>query len=115
MQKVCFQLRLKKDRIAEYRKRHAEVWPDMLREIAASGRHNYSLFLNPDGLVIGYFETESLEASQAYLDASEVAGRWEKEAAAFFEDLGDVRPDQGTVLLPEIFNLEEQLLAANGD
>ena len=33
--------------------------------LAETGWHNYSLFLRPDGLLIGYFETESLEAAQA--------------------------------------------------
>ncbi|MCL2732673.1 MAG: L-rhamnose mutarotase, partial [Actinomycetia bacterium] len=41
-ERVCFRLRVRPDRIAEYRARHAAVWPEMLREIAASGRRNYS-------------------------------------------------------------------------
>lgn len=113
MQRVCFQLQLKKDLIPEYRELHAKVWPDMLREIEASGRHNYSLFINEGGMLIGYFETESLEASQAYLDSSEVASRWEAQASGYFEDMGGARPDQGIVQLVEIFNLADQLSAAD--
>jgi L-rhamnose mutarotase len=113
VQRVCFQLQLKKDLIPEYRELHAKVWPDMLREIEASGRHNYSLFINESGTLIGYFETESLEASQAYLDASEVASRWEAQASGYFEDMGGARPDQGIVQLVEIFNLADQLSAAD--
>jgi L-rhamnose mutarotase len=108
-QRVCFQLQVKPERLAEYRERHASVWPDMLREIAASGRQNYSLFLRDDGLLIGYFEVESLEASQAYLDASPVAARWEVEMAEFFETLAGSRPDQSLDRLDEVFNLAEQL------
>jgi L-rhamnose mutarotase len=109
MQRVCFQLQVKPERLDEYRQRHEAVWPDMLREIEASGRHNYSLFLRPDGLLIGYFEVESLEASQAYLDASAVAAEWEKEAAGYFVNLAGARPDQGIDRLSEVFNLEQQL------
>ena len=31
-ERVCFQLQVDPDRLAEYRDRHAAVWPDMLRE-----------------------------------------------------------------------------------
>ncbi len=106
--RVCFQLRVDPARLDEYRERHAAVWPEMLREIAASGRRNYSLFLREDGLLIGYFETDSLEESERYLAASPVAARWEAEMAGFFVGL-DGRPDQGLDELPEVFHLEDQL------
>lgn len=110
MQRVCIQLQVDPARLDEYRARHAQVWPEMLREIAASGRRNYSLFLRSDGMLIGYFETDDLEGSAAYLAASEVAARWEAEMAPFF-GLGNDRPDQSFEQLPEVFNLEDQLAA----
>jgi L-rhamnose mutarotase len=109
MERVCFQLQVKPDRLAEYSERHAAVWPDMLAEIAASGRRNYTLFLRPDGLLIGYFETDDLAGSQAYLDSSAVAARWESEMSPFFAQLDGARPDQQFDRLPEVFNLEDQL------
>lgn len=109
MQRICFQLQVQPSRISEYRQRHAAVWPTMLNEIAASGRRNYSLFLRPDGLLIGYFETDDLEASQSYLSASSVAGDWEREMGEFFETLDGKRPDQGFDRLFEVFNLDDQL------
>ena len=114
MTRVCFELRVRADRLDEYRERHAAVWPTMLREIAASGRRNYSLFLRPDGRLIGYFETDDLAASQDYLAASAVAAEWEAEMAPFFNHL-DGRPDQGLDRVEEIFNLADQLVAAGTD
>lgn len=108
MRRVCFQLQVKPDRLDEYRERHAAVWPDMLRAIAASGRHSYSLFLRDDGLLIGYYETESVEASQRALAENPDTVGWEAEMADFFVSL-DGRPDQSALDLPEIFNLEDQL------
>jgi len=113
MQRVCFQLQVKPDRIAEYRARHAAVWPDMLRALASTGWHNYSIFLRPDGLLIGYFETPSLIAAQAGMADTEVNARWQSEMAGFFEDLGDQAPDTGFLVLDEIFNLEDQLAATS--
>lgn len=111
MTRVCFQLQVRPERLNEYRERHAAVWPRMLDVIEASGRRNYSLFVRDDGMLIGYYETDSIEASQAFLDSSEVAAEWEAEMAEFFVAL-DGRPDQGALVLPEVFNLEEQLAQA---
>jgi len=108
MERVCFQLQVKPDRLAEYRERHAAVWPSMLEAIAASGRRNYSLFLRPDGLLIGYYETDDDAASQASLDANPATAPWEAEMADFFIAL-DGRPDQSAPRLTEVFNLEDQL------
>jgi L-rhamnose mutarotase len=114
VQRVCFELAVSPSRLDEYRERHAAVWPAMLREIEASGRRNYSLFLRPDGQLIGYYETDDARASDAYLAASAVAADWEREMAPFFLKL-DGRPDQGATILPEIFNLADQLAAAASD
>ncbi|MFC5929950.1 L-rhamnose mutarotase [Cryobacterium melibiosiphilum] len=108
MQRVCFQLQVAPDRIEEYTRRHAAVWPDMLAALEATGWHNYSLFLRADGLLIGYFETDSLAAAQAGMAATEVNARWQAEMGEFFVDL-DGAPDAGFVQLTEVFHLEDQL------
>lgn len=107
--RVCFQLQVKQDRIDEYRRRHAAVWPEMLRALADTGWHNYSLFLREDGLLIGYVETPSLEAALAGMARTDVNRRWQAEMAEFFEELDGVPPDQGFLVLEEVFHLEDQL------
>jgi len=109
MRRVCFQLQVRPDRIEEYKRRHAHVWPEMLQALARHGWHNYSLFLRADGLLIGYFETPSLEAAVAGMATTDVNTRWQSEMSEFFEDLGDATPDQGFLQLDEIFHLEDQL------
>ena len=111
MERVCFQLQVKPDRIPEYSERHRAIWPDMAQALRATGWNNYSLFLRPDGQLIGYFETESLEAAQAGMATTEVNDRWQREMAGFFEGL-DTTPDAGFTRIPEIFHLEDQLDAA---
>ncbi|HET9858839.1 MAG TPA: L-rhamnose mutarotase [Nocardioidaceae bacterium] len=115
VQRVCFQLQVKPERIEEYKARHAAVWPDMLRALAGTGWRNYSLFLRPDGLLIGYLETPSLEDAQRGMAATEVNARWQAEMAEFFVELGDARPDTGFVQLEEVFHLEDQLAALEPD
>lgn len=109
MRRICFQLQVKPDRLTEYTERHAAVWPEMLQALKRSGWHNYSLFLRKDGLLIGYFEAESLEAAQAAMEAEEVNTRWQAEMADFFIELDGARPDTGFVELTEVFHLEDQL------
>ena len=118
MTRVCFQLQVRPDRILEYKARHQAVWPEMLRALARTGWHSYSLFLREDGMLIGYVETPSIEQAQAQMARTEVNARWQAEMAEFFVDLGDARPDTGFVQLEEIFNLDDQLAAlgaAEGD
>lgn len=109
--RVCFQLVVHPELLDEYIARHTPVWPEMLAEIAAAGRRNYSLFLGEGGRLIGYYETDDDAAAQAYLANSEVAARWEAEMGRFFVGL-DGRPDQAATPLTEIFNLHDQLTAA---
>ncbi|MCS5717533.1 L-rhamnose mutarotase [Herbiconiux sp. CPCC 205763] len=106
--RVCFQLQVKPELIPEYTRRHAAIWPDMAQALKDTGWNNYSLFLRPDGLLIGYFETPSLEAAQAGMAATEVNARWQAEMSEFFVDL-DGAPDTGFFQLTEVFHLEDQL------
>ena len=84
MERVCFQLHVRPERMAEYRTRHRSVWPEMLAALSAAGWTNYSLFLRPDGLLIGYVETPDFEAAQRAMEETDVNARWQAEMAPFF-------------------------------
>ena len=105
MPRVCFQLQVKPDRMAEYRQRHAEVWQDMLDALEATGWRNYSLFISDTGMVIGYVECEDFDASRRAMEETEVNARWQAEMGEFFMGLEGRRPDEGLVVLDEIFHL----------
>jgi len=106
MQRVCFLLRVKTDRMEEYKARHAAVWPDMLQALSETGWKNYSLFLRDDGLLIGYFETEDLEAARAGMARSEVNARWQADMAPFFEQLEGRHADESMMVIEEVFHLD---------
>jgi L-rhamnose mutarotase len=106
MERVCFRAQVRPERLAEYRVRHAAVWPDMLDALRAAGWRNYSLFLADDGLLIGYLETGDYAAAQAAMAATEVNARWQKDMAPFFAGPGGQRPDEEFRLLPEVFHLD---------
>ncbi len=101
MERVCFLLRVRPERLDEYKARHREVWPEMLEALRESGWRNYSLFLGEDGLLVGYVETDDFEAAQRAMAATEVNDRWQREMAEFFGE----RADEGLVRLEEVFHL----------
>lgn len=108
--RVCFISRVRPDRLDEYRRRHAAVWPEMLAALRDSGWRDYSLFLSADGLLVGYLHTDDYAAAQAAMAATAVNARWQAEMAGFF--VADGNPDEGFVVLDEVFHLEDQLAAA---
>lgn len=112
MARHCFLLRVRPERLDEYRERHRAVWPEMLAALRDAGWRNYSLYLRPDGLVVGYVEADDLAAARATMAATEVNARWQAEMAPLVTGLDGQRPDQGFELLEEIFHLEDQLEGA---
>jgi L-rhamnose mutarotase len=106
MQRVCFLLRIKPELKEEYKARHAAVWPDMLQALSETGWRNYSIFMREDGLLIGYFETEDLEAARKGMAQREVNQRWQEDMARFFVHLEGRHADEAMLTLEEVFHLD---------
>ena len=105
MERVCFLLQVKKDRLEEYKKKHEAVWPEMLDALRESGWHNYSLFLRDDGLLVGYLETPDFQKAVAGMQEKEINDRWQEMMAPFFEDIGDKKADTSMASLEQVFYL----------
>ena len=103
--RVCFLLRVKPDRLQEYRERHGTVWPEMLEALRETGWHNYSLFLSPDGLLVGYLETVDFQAALSGMASKEVNHRWQTQMAEFFEGGEGTTADEQMLPLEEVFHL----------
>jgi len=106
VQRICFVLHIRPEKIAEYRKRHASVWPAMLEALRNAGWKNYSLFLQADGLLIGYFETEDFAISQQKMQTANVNAEWQREMAHYFVSLRESAPGQSMIPLDEVFHLD---------
>ena len=87
------------------------MWPEMLHALRDAGWRNYSLFLDDDGTLIGYFETESLVNALEKMGKTDVTSRWQAQMSDFFVGI-DSTPDQSFAPLTEVFNLEAQLALA---
>lgn len=104
-ERVCFKLRINPDLNEEYKERHANVWPEMLDALRAAGWRNYSLFLEPDGVLTGYLECDDFAAAQAAMAATSINAEWQASMGKFFVGI-DVGPDEAMAPLEEVFHLD---------
>jgi L-rhamnose mutarotase len=83
MERMCFTFELHEGAEAEYKRRHDEIWPELVEVIQSSGLRNYTLFRRGTQ-VIAYVEAEPDAATAfAKVGASEYNAKW----SAWFEDL----------------------------
>jgi L-rhamnose mutarotase len=107
MNRIGFILKLRPEKINEYKEHHKKVWPEMLEALHKTGWHNYSLFLSDDGLLFGYFETPgTFEDALAGMSKEEINSRWQSVMVPYFDNLSGLHPDQGMLDLEEIFHLD---------
>ena len=104
MERTCFTFTIKPGTEQEYRRRHDEIWPEMLDALRASGISNYTLFRR--GLeVIAYAECEpDAQTAFAKMAATDVDRRW----SAWFEEIIDQRygEDGNAMSVPEVWHLD---------
>ena len=110
MERVCFRMQVDPAHLDEYIAAHRAVWPQMLEALEATGWHNYSLFTDPDGMVIGYLETDDYAAAQQGMELTEINAAWQQSMSPFFAEGGSF--EAGPERLREVFHLEDQLAAA---
>lgn len=107
MKRVGFLLKVKPEKIQEYRERHRAVWSEMQEALRRNGWHNYSLFLREDGTLFGYVEAEdSFATALEGMDREEINTRWQTYMDGFFEITPGLHADQAMLELEEVFHLD---------
>ncbi|MDI3546449.1 MAG: L-rhamnose mutarotase [Halanaerobiales bacterium] len=97
MKRVGFKLKLKAQKQEEYKKRHDEIWPEMLEVLDKAGIKNYSIW-NIGTELFGYYEVEDLEYSNKVQAESEVVKKWN----VYMEDLLESTTDDDGNVVPVI-------------
>ncbi len=89
----------------EYKKRHDEIWPEMIEVLKQAGICNYNIFRNGNEL-FGYYECEKGVAFAERVQAeSPVVARWE----VYMKDVLELAMDPETGTQPkmiQVFRLE---------
>lgn len=114
MPRYCFTLQVRPELKEEYVERHRAVWPELLAALANAGWRDYSLFLREDGLLVGHVVADDLAVAQVAMARTDVNARWQAEMAPYFTGIDDRAPDEGFLLLREVFHLEDQLTTIEG-
>jgi L-rhamnose mutarotase len=83
MERVCFTFDLYEGAEAEYKKRHDEIWPELVTAIKEAGFANYSLFRRGTQIVAYAEVSPDLQTALGKLGTSEYNAKW----ATWFEDL----------------------------
>lgn len=103
MMRVCFHLRVRVERLEEYRRIHREVWPEVLEALRRAGVRNYSIYLWREGHEFGVLECDDWAEVRRRLAGEAVVARWEAFMAGFLETpVGEGGPE----VLEEVFRME---------
>jgi L-rhamnose mutarotase len=104
MERVGFTMRLLPGQEAEYRRRHAAVWPDLLADLKRAGCRDYSIFIRGSDL-FAYLEVDDFAAFRSSMAGSPVDALWQAEMANLIDPMTD--PVTGFhQRLEEIFHLD---------
>lgn len=84
----AFILTIRPGQIAEYRRRHDEIWPEMTAALKASGILHYEIYLHePTSRVFGHMLRTHQPDPSAPVDP--IIGRWRHAMADILEMDGD--------------------------
>ena len=104
MIRCAFKMKLKPGVVAEYKKRHDEIWPELARELRAAGISDYSIFLDEETLTLFAVQKLTENNTAAALPQTAVVKKW----WAYMAPLMDVNPDASPACssLREVFHLD---------
>ena len=108
MQRVGFMLRVRPERIKEYRRLHNPIWPELAAALRQAGMRNYTLWLAPDGTEFGYLECDDWAVVCARLADNPTHARWQAMMRDFLLSAqDDQHGGQPVLMLENVFRLDE--------
>lgn len=102
-------LGLKPEEIANYKRLHADVWPDVLARIKASNITNYSIFLRePENLLFAYYEYTGADhdADMARMAADPRTKEWWAVCMPKQQPLTSITEGEWWAPTEEVFHLD---------
>ncbi|MCE2747300.1 MAG: L-rhamnose mutarotase [Rhodobacter sp.] len=102
-------IRLKPDRVTQYRRLHADVWPGVLDAMRRNGWRNFDIFLKePENLLFGTFEYHGSDfaAAARAIGADPETQRWLRETDPCQEPFATRRPGEWWAYMDNIFHMD---------
>lgn len=103
-EKIAFRMFLNPGQVDEYRRRHDQIWPELVTLLKASGIADYSIYLDAEHLVLFAVLRRAPGHTMADLASHPVMQRW----WAHMADIMRSQPDGAPVVepLPCLFHLD---------
>jgi len=100
----AFKMQLKPGFEEEYKKRHDEIWPELSQLLTDAGVSNYSIFLDPETLVLYGYQELTDDNTSDDLPRLDIMKEW----WAYMQDIMDSNPDNSPVVksLNEVFHMD---------
>ena len=104
MRSHAFVMYLKPGMAAEYRRRHAAIWPELVQEHLERGIRDYSIFLDEESNTLFAFRKLTNDETTFSMSEDEIVKRW----WAYNTDLMNCNADNSPVVrnLHEIFHMD---------
>ena len=102
-------IRLKANKIEDYKRLHASVWPDVLKTIAKANIKNYTIFLRePENLLFGYWEYhgDDFEADSTKIASDPKTQEWWKITDALQIRMESSKPNEQWSMMDEVFHTD---------
>lgn len=98
MERYAWKATVKEGKLAEYKKRHDEIWPELVEVLKNAGIYNYTIW-NTGNELFGYYECEKGAEYAAKVQAdSPVVDRWNE----FMKDVMTMEMDPVTGAQPKL-------------
>jgi L-rhamnose mutarotase len=104
MKRHAFKMKLKPGVVAEYKKRHDEIWPELVAELRKAGVFDYSIFLDEETLTLFAVQKLSDNNSASELQKNPIVRKWWDYMAPLMEVHHDHAPVCGE--LRAVFHLD---------
>lgn len=104
MKRHAFKMKLKPGNVAEYKKRHDEIWPELALAIRGAGISDYSIFLDEETLTLFGVLKLTQDNNSAALPQNPIVKKWWAHMAPLMETNADNSPVQ--IVLNEVFHLD---------
>ena len=107
MQRYGSLIKLRPEKLAEYKELHASVWPEVLKMIRECGIRNYSIYYK-DGFLFSYFEYHGSDyaADMKKMAADPNTQAWWKLTDPCQEPLESRKPGEWWASMEEFFHSE---------
>ena len=107
MQRYGMVIKVKPEKLEEYKKLHADVWPDVLKMIKECHIENYSIYYK-DGFLFSYYEYtgNDYEADMAKMAADPVTQKWWDVCMPCQQPLETRKEGEWWAEMEEVFHLD---------